>query len=294
VEARPIALALAGRARALEAEGWPAPVHVREDSPLPFFHPDGAAGPRCRLEEAGGTFVEIGRGRQHTLEDLLEALESRPACFSTSALLRPTLQDTWLPTVAYVGGPGEIAYFAQLAPLYAAYDLPLPLAVPRVRLRLLDDRTRPLLARLHLTAAEACGPFEEVLARVGAGTTDEPAGEALVRPLVEAFDRALLEAAPALRRAGDRADRAIGKTRATVARAAGKLGRNYDRARLYRDREVVDGVRRLHERLLPRGVPQERFFGMSFFAARYGERVFVERILAAAAPFAAAIEDLEL
>lgn len=291
-EARPIARALAARARQLEAEGRSAPVHVREDSPLSFFHPDGPEGPRFRLELRGTTYVEIGRGGEHAPGEISEALDLRPACFSTSALLRPILQDTWLPTVAYVGGPAEIAYFEQLAPLYEAFGLEMPLAVPRVRIRLVDDRTRHLLARLRLTPAEACGSMEEVLAR--SGSSGDPSGETLVRPLVEAFDRALADAAPALRRGGERVDRWISKTRGTVARAAEKLGRNYDRALAHRDREVVDGVRRLRERLLPSGMPQERYFGMSYFAARYGERVFVERVLAAAEPFASAIEDLEL
>ena len=40
----------------------------------------------------------------------------------TSALLRPLLQDRLLPTAAYVGGPAEIAYHAQIGPAYAAFD----------------------------------------------------------------------------------------------------------------------------------------------------------------------------
>lgn len=294
VDARPMARALAERSRALEASGWTPTVHVRQDAPLSFFHPDGPEGPRYRLEAVGGAFAEAGRARAHTLEGLLDALETRPACFSTSALLRPILQDTWLPTAAYVGGPGEIAYFAQMAPLYAAFELPMPLVVPRVRLRLIEDKTRRLLTRLGLTAAEACLPFEEVLTRARRGSPEEPAGDALARRLAEAFEHALIDVAPALRKAGDRVDRAIAKTRGTVARAVERLGRNYDKARLYRDREIVDDVRRLQGRLQPRNVPQERFFGMASFAARHGEREFVERVLAAATPYSASIEDLEL
>ena len=47
-------------------------------------------------------------------------LESAPERLSPNALLRPVLQDTILPTAAYVGGPAEIAYFAQSAALYEA------------------------------------------------------------------------------------------------------------------------------------------------------------------------------
>ena len=286
VDAQPIARALAERGRALEAGGWTAAVHVRGDAPLSFFHPEGPEGPRIRLE-AGGS-------RAHTIAQLLDALERRPATFSTSALLRPILQDTWLPTAAYVGGPGEVAYFAQLAPVYAAFELPMPLVVPRVRLRILEEATRRRLERLHLTAADACRPFEEALALATEGVTHGPEGDVIARRLVEAVDRALDDAGPALRNAGEGVDRAVAKTRATVARAAGKLGRNYDKARRHRDGDTVDHVRRLQASLLPGGMPQERFFGMASFAARYGQRPFVERVLGAAAPLRTDIEDLAL
>ena len=57
--------------------------------------------------------------------------DAPPDHLGTTALLRPLLQDTLLPTAAYLGGPGEIAYFSQLPPVYAALDVPMPLIVPR-------------------------------------------------------------------------------------------------------------------------------------------------------------------
>ena len=293
-EAAPIARALSERVHALEAQGWRASVHVREDAPLSFLHPDGPAGPRFRLAAAGSTFVEVGRSRTHTIAELLALVDREPRAFSTSALLRPILQDTWLPTVAYVGGPGEVAYFAQMAPLYAAFDVAMPIVVPRNRLRLVDDATRRALTRRGLTAAAACGPLDTVLAAALAGEPGAADGERIVERLVEEIDRALDGVAPGVRDAGDRGARALEKTRRTMARAAGKLGRNVDRARLLRHRDVVEDICSVQARLLPRGVPQERFFGLASYAARYGQRTFVERVLAAAEPLRIDVEDLEL
>jgi uncharacterized protein YllA (UPF0747 family) len=223
------------RVKALEAAGVGATVHVREAAPLSFFHPDGPEGPRYRLEPSAGGFMDVGGTRTHTLAALLAALDSRPASFSTSALLRPILQDTWLPTAAYVGGPAEVAYFAQLAPLYSAFELSPPLVVPRARLRLLESPTRRLLA-----------------------------------------------------------DKALGKTRGTVARAVGKLAGNYEKARLHRDAALIEDVRRLQWWLFPEGQPQERYYGISYFAAHHGERAFLHRVLAAAEPLEIAPRDVDL
>lgn len=279
IEAQPLARALSERVRALEAAGWSAPVYVREDAPLSFYHPDGPEGARHRLV---GTHA-------HPLEELLGVLDKHPDRFSTSALLRPILQDTWLPTVAYVGGPGELAYLAQLPPLYAAFELPMPIVVPRVSLRLVDAATRRILTRRALTTADVCRPIEAVLARAG-----DASGELMAKRVTDEVDRVLDAVAPRVREAGGNATRSLEKTRRSIARAVAKLGRNYDRALLLRDRELVDDVRRAQARLFARNVPQERFFGLASFAARYGQRTVIERVLAAAEPLRTQIGDIDL
>jgi uncharacterized protein YllA (UPF0747 family) len=94
--------------------------------------------------------------------------------------------------------------------------------------------------------------------------------------------------------AGDGIDEAIEKTKGTVARAVGKLGEKLDRALAHRDAARVEDVRRLQAWLRPHGLPQERVFGISYFAARHGERAFVERVVEEAEPFAGTVRDLDL
>ena len=53
-----------------------------------------------------------------------------PERTSTSALTRPLLQDSVLRPDVFVGGPAEVAYYAQIAPLH---DL-LGVEMPRTRL----------------------------------------------------------------------------------------------------------------------------------------------------------------
>ncbi len=294
VDARPIGRALGERVTALTAAGFSATVQVRADSPLSFFHPTAPDGPRFRLERSNGGYAEIGGDRVHSEAALLDALETDPARFSTSALLRPILQDTWLPTAAYVGGPAEVAYFAQLAPVYAGFGVSMPLIVPRAQFRLVEKETGEILARLGLRAGDVGASTDPMLAAAIDGRDGEPDGETLSRELSERFDEALREIVPTLRKAEGKIDRAIAKTRGTVGRAVGKLGRNYDKARMHRDDAVVRDVRRLQGRLYPNGRPQERVFGISYFAARHGERALLEKVLGAAAPLETGFKDLEL
>jgi bacillithiol biosynthesis cysteine-adding enzyme BshC len=291
VEADAIAAALLERARALEAAGFATAVHVRAGAPLSFFHPDGPAGPRYRLVPGRGGFAEVGGGRVHEPPAILTALDAEPLCASASALLRPIVQDVLLPTAAYVGGPAEVAYFAQLAPLYAAWELPTPLVVARSSLRILEEKTVRLLARLRLQPDDVARPEDDLLA---ACVTAAPGVDEEVRALRQSFDAALDALRPSLEGAGPGMPAAIAKTRATVRIALTRLAERGARARAHRDQRLVGDVRRLQSWLCPGGVPQERFYGLSYFAARYGERSFVERVLAAVSPFDPTPRDLRL
>ncbi len=293
-ESGSIADALVARAEALEAAGFHAGVHVRPGAPLSFFHPEGAGGPRYRLAQAEGGFVEVGGSRTRTLPDLLAALDRDPASFTTSALLRPILEDTWLPTIAYVGGPAEVAYFAQLAPVYAAFDVAMPIVVPRTQLRLVERTTRLALSRRGLTAAEGIKPLDEAITLTMSALSAQSDGERLTQRLVAGVERLLDGAAAEVAAAGEGAVRALEKTRKTMSQSAVKLGRNVDKAVLRRDRDAVADLELIRARLLPRGIPQERFFAPASFAARYGQRAFIERILAASEPLRAGFHDVIL
>ncbi|MBA3684633.1 MAG: bacillithiol biosynthesis BshC, partial [Planctomycetes bacterium] len=71
---------------------------------------------------------------------------SAPEDLSPGAALRPALQQAALPVAVYLGGPGEIAYHAAIAPVYAALGVPRPLLVPRCSLTLLPNRVERALA----------------------------------------------------------------------------------------------------------------------------------------------------
>ncbi|HYC00893.1 MAG TPA: bacillithiol biosynthesis cysteine-adding enzyme BshC [Candidatus Limnocylindrales bacterium] len=289
-EAATLADALVQRTSELENAGYPATVHVREGAPLAFFHPHGSEGPRYRLEPRDGRFAEVGGTGSHSLQDLLAALEQDPLRFSSSALLRPVVQDALLPTAAYVGGPGEVAYFAQLAPLYAACGMAMPLVVPRARIRLIEERARRVLARLGLHADDLGRSDDAILAAAGmAATQENPAAE-----LLRSFDAALDRCRADIESAGPGLPDALAKTHATVERALLRLAEKIERARLYRDQSLVEDVRRLRTWLRPEGQPQERYYGLAYFAARYGERAVLETVLHAIDPFAGAAIDVDL
>jgi bacillithiol biosynthesis cysteine-adding enzyme BshC len=134
----------------LEAQGYPAQVALRDDR-LGLFHGQTARF-RLRASERG---CQMAFGSELVEWSAARAtFAAAPREFSPNVLLRPIYQDALFPTAAYVGGPGEISYFAQLAPVYARFGLPMPVIYPRKSVTLLNTRAEGELAARGLSVAD--------------------------------------------------------------------------------------------------------------------------------------------
>ncbi|GAB1543610.1 hypothetical protein NUACC21_62850 [Scytonema sp. NUACC21] len=128
------------RARqALAAEGRCETIPTDRDV-LQMFYVD-ADGTRRRLRLAKGGFA-LQNSNVHLTENAAQNfLEEQPERFTPSALLRPICQDAVLPTLAYVAGPTEQQYFAQLREVYSWAGIPMPAIVARPSFVVLDNTT---------------------------------------------------------------------------------------------------------------------------------------------------------
>ena len=129
----------AGVAAARIAElGHRLQVPLRTDR-LSLFH----GHPRRFRVRASAEGFQIANGAEPIARAEAVALyAARPDAFSPNALLRPLYQDALLPTAAYVAGPSEIAYFAQLLPVYEHFGMQMPVIYPRKSVTLLDGPSR--------------------------------------------------------------------------------------------------------------------------------------------------------
>ena len=299
-----IEAALAARRAALAEAGFDAQIPIRPDCALLFFHQDAVDGPRYRLERrAGGpdAWSLSGCDAQVQLDDvaLAQALAREPMRFSTSALLRPIVQDTLLPVAATVGGPAEVSYFAQLPPLYQHFGLPAPLVIPRARFRCLDARTRRLLGELGVTPEDLTRPEADLVARIGGGRSEAAADAAQLARRVAVEIVPAVDDVTAAVAAADPADRnlvrAATRTRAAIARALDRLTARHARKLAMRDEVALCRLARLRDALAPGGVPQERAYAWPSLAGRIGpgvlKRLVMDR-LAAAGPFSTALQEI--
>ena len=147
-----ISAALVARSRELVEAGYHAQVHTSPDMMALFILDENRR--RAMVQRGDGRFALKTGEREITAEELLSFAEDCPSCLSPNVTLRPAVQDTLLPTVAYVGGPAEVAYFAQLQPVYHLVDRPMPVIVPRASATLVDRESAKTLERYAIRLEE--------------------------------------------------------------------------------------------------------------------------------------------
>ncbi|HPG39204.1 MAG TPA: bacillithiol biosynthesis cysteine-adding enzyme BshC [bacterium] len=142
----------------LEQAGYHQQLAVQPGRPALFLLKNG----RHSLEQQGADYKLLSTGEILTIAELLQT----PQNLSPKAALRPLIQDTLFPTVAYVGGPGEIAYWAQLRRVYTALNLTMPVVYPRAAFTLVEPKIQRHLQRFALTPQECIADPQGAAERV--------------------------------------------------------------------------------------------------------------------------------
>jgi len=267
--------ALLERDKLLAERGYHSQVLVTAQSGLLFLL-DSQSGARLPLKRASS--AQNGDGwlagkKAYSEAALLEILENEPERLSPNALLRPVFQDAILPTTAYVGGPAEIAYFAQSQVLYERILGMTTPVLPRLSATLIEPAVAELLAQheLSLTDVIMLRP-EELAVRLAARAMPvenkrklTSAGNALdielqaLTDYLHSLDASL----------GRSAEVAASKMRYQMNRLR-RLSANYQ---LQREASLRRHVDALAQALFPNQHLQERLIGAAWFLSRYGERL---------------------
>jgi bacillithiol synthase len=166
-----IADALVGRSQALVAAGYHAQVFTAPDM-MGLFVMEG--GRRRAMVQRDGRFELKTGERAYERDELLALALESPACLSPNVTLRPVVQDTILPTVAYIGGPAEVAYFAQIHPVYDIIGRPMPVIVPRASATLVDHTSAKTLDKYDICLEDMFEGHEVVLRKAVERSLDAP------------------------------------------------------------------------------------------------------------------------
>ena len=248
------------RGRELDAAGYHAQVHVEAKTSLVFLL-DGDR--RITLRRQNGDYAS--KDRQYSIAELMDLAEH----LSPNALLRPVVQDYILPTVAYVGGPAELAYMAQSQTLYEDLLHRMPVMLARSGFTLLDSRTAKVMNRFGLTAPKLFRGEDAVREAIAQKLVPETLLNEFEK-IQTATARSLDELRAALNAFDPTLGAAADKSRVKVLYQLSKLERKAAREALIRDHRATEDARYISDLVFPEKHLQERFYSILPFVAKHG------------------------
>ena len=237
------------------------------------------------LEQAGYSEQVIAReGSEYSLLFGLDDHGNRvplngnepPERISTSALTRPLLQDFVFEPDVFFGGPAEVAYYAQIAPLHELLGVRMPRVALRGHVLVAPKRVARALERYGIDPAEVFRPADAILA------DHEPEGVARIRKVVDEGRRELLRRIEEIGELALPADHSLA---GSIQRSVGhlefhfnKLAERAIKGLVRKDRERHAAMRELVSTLYPDGHVQDRVVSWFAWWCTYGE-LLAERII---------------
>lgn len=257
---------LVSRTAELEARGQDPSVKVGDGATLAFL--DGPGGrDRLLLDPAG--FRTRRGGEVISAAELDRIGREEPARLSPNVLLRPVVESAILPTIGYIGGPGELRYLALAEVLYQPLGIPRQIPIPRWSGVMVEPRVTRGLEKFGATLAEMVDGGAEVERRVLhdlAPVDFDPAFAEARRTVEAAYVRVMAVAKgidPTL-------EKPAAASRGGALTGLGDLEKRLVQAQKRRHGEILTQLARTRGAIRPGGAPQERVIGLPAFTGRYG------------------------
>jgi bacillithiol biosynthesis cysteine-adding enzyme BshC len=259
---------LLDRDQQLQAAGYHQQVRITSSTTPLFLIRDGA---RVPLHSAADGSFQLGP-HQISRKELADVASSAPEQFSPNVLLRPVVQDYLLPTLAYVGGAAEVAYFAQLGALYQVLLGRVTPIVPRFSSTLIEAKPQALLERYRLAFPDLFHGPEALRERIGAQLLGPNLQSSFLKAK-NAVERSMAEVRDALAHLDKTLVESAENAQSKMVYQITNLQSRAARAEL-RHSEVADRhARLLSTALYPDKTLQEREFAGIYFVAKYGKEL---------------------
>ena len=230
---------------------------------------------RDRLRKDGADFVTRRSGERFTRGQLEQIAAETPERLSPNVLLRPVIEAALLPTLAYVGGPGEMEYLQDSAPLFSSLGVAPQARVPRWSGLIIEARVDKVLGKHGLAPVDFDGKPGALETRFAQAQVPPDLAAALheLREVIESryarIGGEVQRIDPTLERTVESArNAALSNTNEVEKKVVASLKRSQG--------TLLSQLARARAALAPTGKPQERVLTIASFLARYGSTLLDE------------------
>lgn len=232
-----------------------------------FYH-DSEKG-RLKLDYKDDKWLLADSAAVFSTEEILSDIDNHPERFSPNVFLRPAVQEYLLPNLAYIGGPAEIAYFAQMGKMMQLFDLTLPVIVPRLSATLVEPPVSRIMDGLPFAFDQYTDRIENLekayVEMQKNGDTDDffSKWKAELHEMFNNRMEFLVQKDASLKGAAKGAS-------VRTEKEVDKLQQKFNRALKQQESTQLNRIKRIHNALFPDNSLQERTVNWLYFLAKYG------------------------
>ncbi|KAA3620084.1 MAG: bacillithiol biosynthesis cysteine-adding enzyme BshC [Calditrichaeota bacterium] len=256
----------------LQESGYHNQIQIREGRYNLFYHSAGRTG----LEMQDGAIVSSDSLHTFSEKEMLAELQEYPQKFSPNVALRALTQDTLFPTIAYVAGPAEVAYFAQLKGVYQAFDVPMPIIYPRKSATIIEPAIDRLLDKFSLDATDIWQPVDRLFGDIVRGNVPDTFFDAILKLQNEipgklsALQDEIIKIDPTL-------EKMLQNTAGKIQSSIDNLEKKTVQAARRKETQIQDQLTRLADAIYPNQTLQERVLNYVPMMIKYGPE-FIEKV----------------
>jgi bacillithiol biosynthesis cysteine-adding enzyme BshC len=274
-----ITFSLLEQQKQIEKKGFPNTIEASERAANLFYY-DQRLNERILLEydRENDCFVGKSGAVSFTKKELLSLANDNPAVLSNNVVTRPLMQEWLFPTIAFIAGPGEIAYWAELKLVFEHFHIKMPPIVPRLNITFLDRSVETDLTELNMILADVLSKGtkqeketflaaikDQELEQLFSTTIDQLLNQyKLIEMKTEQLDRGLL---PMLKKNENYLLKEINFLKLKLE----------DTVKLRHD-VILNKYARVDLALRPDGFPQERIWNIFYYLNHYGLN-FIDEIM---------------
>ncbi len=255
--------------RDLEEKGYHSQIQL--DPGQVFFFYEGDNESRTRVEGSTDGFQVLlpDESRKLSRKFIFDQIHEAPHRFTPNVALRPVMQDWLLPTVAYVAGPAEISYAAQLKPLYQYFGVIQPAFYPRIRVTIIEEKIKKTVEKLGLTIEQVFHNRTDIIHQLVRAESDKQI-KAIFERTRKKIGKSLQEMNESLINIDRSLESNIVKSRENILDILEKLRHKTDEAFQRKMETEISQMNKILVNLFPQDNFQERVLNVLQYQVKYG------------------------
>lgn len=228
------------------------------------------------VQSSDGNYEVVNTDLKFKKDFLIDLLHKQPEHFSPNVVLRPAYEETILPNIAFVGGPGEICYWLQYKSMFEHFHIHYPVLILRSRVLILDGNSYKKMQSLNLKFSDLFKPYDTLVKNFVANNSKNPTGftdeTQQLKELFETIEQKAILTDPTL-------SSPIKAEQQKALNSIELIDKKVNAAIKRKHETALNQIKSLTEKVFPEKTLQERYQNLIPYYLKYGEGFIDELIL---------------